>query len=144
MTNKRPVLFLLLLLTVVLPSRAYPGEILVTHGKFAHFNIVIPDKVSAGTEVQIRLEAVDSFSETIANLGGFKRSFKIHVTGAATITPASFNSTALQDGTLLITFNDKTSETVVLSITESDNPFPIASKEFFVNPNIPPNIVRSS
>lgn len=135
MTKKRLVFFLLLFLAVTLPAYVYPGEIKVKHDRLDHFNIVMPEQISAGTDAQIKIEAVDSRSDIIANLGGFKRSFKIHVTGAATVTPVSFDSTALQDGILQITFNDNMAETVVLSITESDNPFPIASKEFLVNPN---------
>lgn len=135
MTKKRPVFFLLLFLAALLPAYAYPGEIKVKHDRLDHFNIVIPEQISAGADAQIRLEAVDSLSGIIANTGEFKRSFKIHVTGSATVTPAAFNSTGLQDGALLLTFNDKTAENVVLSITEGDNPFPIVSKEFFVNPD---------
>lgn len=135
MTNKRPVFLLLLLLAAVLPSFAYPNEIKVKHDKFDHFNIVMPEQISAGTEAQIKLEIVDSLSGVVSDFGGLKRSFKIHITGSATVSPASFDSDTLPNGTLIINFNDKTAEAVILSITESDNPLPIVSREFLISPN---------
>lgn len=130
---KRCGFILLLALFIVVPTLAYPGEIRVTHGKFDHFNIYMPEQMLAGEGLRVSLQAVDNLNNSILSFGEPKK-FTISVTGSATVTPPSFDSSSFSEGFLTFTFTDKTAENGTLSITESGSPIPILSKEFSVIP----------
>lgn len=136
MTRNVPALFLLTVLTaVIMPLSAYSGEITVKHGKFDHFNISMPEKAVAGADAEIKLSAMDSLNNPVTSFGEPKRNFMISVTGSAAVRPSSFDSSALTNGGLTITLSDKTAEAVTFSVTESDSPVPILTREFSVIPN---------
>lgn len=121
------------LFIIAIPSFAYSGEIKVSHGNFDHFNIYMPGTITAGENLTVKLQAVDNLNNSILSFGEPKN-FTISVTGSATITPSSFDSSSFAEGSLTLIFNDKTAENGTLSITESGNPIPILSKEFSVLP----------
>lgn len=117
------------------PVFVHSGEITVKHGKFDHFNISMPEQMLAGEDITIKIHAVDSLNNTILSFGEPKKSFSVSVVGSSVIKSATFDSTSLVNGTLTFILNDKTAERVSLTITESDNPVPILSREFAVLPN---------
>jgi len=119
----------------VLPSLVHSGEIVVKPGKFDHFNITMPDRIVAGEDVSIRLQAVDAFNNIITNFGETGKEFHATVSGSASISPATFKSTSFVNGSLTITISDKVAETINLSIRESGIPIPILSKDLTITPS---------
>lgn len=128
-------LYLMVAILTVVPSLAYSGEIVIKPGKFDHFNISMPDRIIAGENVPIRLQAVDAFNNIITNFGETGKEFQISVSGSATVTPSTFKSTSFVNGTLTLTITDKVAEIVSLSIRESGMPIPILSKDLTIVPN---------
>jgi hypothetical protein len=124
----------LLIITLVLPSIS-SGEIVIKPGKFDHFNISMPDRIVAGEEAAIKIQAVDAFNNLIANFGETAREFQAVVSGSATVKPAAFKSAAFVNGTLTITLADKAAELINLSIRESGSPIPILTKDLVIAPN---------
>ncbi|BCB97451.1 hypothetical protein JZK55_23730 [Dissulfurispira thermophila] len=133
----RFLIFLQLIAAIiaVIPSSVHSGEIVIKPGKFDHFNISMPDKIIAGEDVAIKLQAVDAFNNVITNFGETGKEFHATVTGSASINPATFKSTAFVNGTLTLTVSDKVAETINLSVKESGIPIPIMSKDLIITPN---------
>lgn len=134
---KRPIVFfnLLILLLIALPSLAYSGEIIVRPGTFDHFNISLPEQIVAGEDAALKLQAVDSLNNNLANFAETRKTFQVTITGSATVKPLTLDSTAFVNGTMAVIINDKTAETVTMSITESGSLIPVFSKELSVLPN---------
>ncbi len=128
-------LHVLLILTIAVPLLVYAGEIVVKPGKFDHFNISMPEKIVAGEEATIRLQAVDAFNNTISNFGETDREFHIAVTGSAAVNPSSFKSATFTNGAMTIVVSDKAAETFNLSIREGGSPIPIVSRDLSIVPN---------
>ncbi len=126
---------LLATLTIVVPSFSHAGEIMIKPGKFDHFNVSLPEKIVAGEDTTVSLQAVDAFNNVLFNFGDSQREFQIWVTGSATVKPTSFKSASFANGALTITMSDKTAEVFTLSIRESGSPIPIMSKDLTVFPN---------
>lgn len=137
MSIKKPLVFLNLLaiIIILIPSFAYSGGITVRHGNFEHFNISMPEQIIAGADTQIKLSAADSLNNAVLNVGETKRNFVVSVTGSATVKPQAFELSSFVDGTFAITLTDKTAETVILSLTEMDNPTSVLTREFTVTPD---------
>lgn len=139
MTRKivRPLIFLQLIIAIItaIPSLAYTKEIVVKPGKFDHFNVSMPDRIVAGEEASIKIQAVDVFNNLITNFGEVEREFHVSVSGAAAVKPAVFKSSAFAGGTLTITVTDKIAETFNLAIRESGITIPILSKDLSIVPN---------
>lgn len=134
---KRPLVFsnLLIALLIAFPALAYSGEIIVRPGTFHHFNISQPEQIVAGEDAALKLQAADALNNNIPNFAEIKQTFQLTVTGSATVKPLSFDSTAFINGTIAILVNDKTAETVLISITESGSLLPVFSKELSILPN---------
>lgn len=126
---------LLAVLTISVPLSAYSGEIMVKPGKFDHFNISMPDRVIAGEDVAIMLQAVDSFNNPIINFGETEREFHVFTSGAAALKNTSFKSSAFASGIFTIVMSDKVAETVNLSIREVGSPLPVLTKDLVIVPN---------
>ncbi|MCL4457090.1 MAG: hypothetical protein M1147_11165 [Nitrospirae bacterium] len=139
MTRKivRPLIFLQLIIaiTMVIPSLAYTKEIVVKPGKFDHFNVSMPDRIVAGEEASIKIQAVDVFNNLITNFGEIQKEFHVSVSGSAAVKPAVFKSSAFVNGTITIAVTDRIAETVNLSIRESGITIPILSKDLSIVPN---------
>lgn len=134
---KRLLVFfnVLISLIIALPSLSFSGEIIVRPGTFDHFNISLPEQIVAGEDASLKLQAADALNNNIPNFAETKRNFLLTVTGSATVKPLSFDSTVSVNGAISILINDKTAETVTLSITESGSLIPVFSKELTVLPN---------
>lgn len=134
---KRLLVFfnVLISLIIALPSLAFSGEIIVRPGTFDRFNISLPEQIVAGEDASLKLQAADALNNNIPNFAETKRNFLLTVTGSATVKPFSFDSTVSANGAVSILINDKTAETVTLSITESGSLIPVFSKELTVLPN---------
>ncbi len=130
-------IFLQLIIAIIaaVPSLVDSGEIVIKPGKFDHFNISMPERIIAGEDVSIRLQAVDAFNNIITNFGETGKEFHATVSGSASINPAAFKSTSFIDGTLTINISDKVAETINLSIKESGIPIPILSKDLTITPS---------
>ncbi len=135
MLRRLILVHVLLILSIAVPLLVYAGEIVVKPGKFDHFNISMPERLVAGEEATIRLQAVDAFNNTISNFGETDREFHIAVTGSAAVNPPSFKASSFSGGAMTITLSDKTAETFTLSIRESGSPIPIVSKDLSIVPN---------
>lgn len=133
---ERLLIFLQLfaVLTIALPSFAHSGEVIVKPGKFAHFNISLPEKLTAGEEAVIKLQAVDIFNNLITNFGEIEREFRVSVSGSAAVKPASFKSSVFVNGTLNISITGNVAETFNLSIRESTSSIPILTKNLTIVP----------
>ena len=133
----RSLIFLQLIITIIaaVPSFAYSGEIIVKPGKFDHFNVSMPDRIIAGEETSIKLQAVDAFNNIITNFGETEREFQVSVSGSAVIRPSSFKASSFANGALTISIMDKVAEAVNLSVRESGIPLPILSKDLSISPN---------
>ena len=126
---------LLITLTIVAPSFSIAGEILINPGKFDHFNIALPEKIVAGEDATLSLQAVDAFNNVLFNFGDTEREFQIWVTGSAVVKPTSFKSSSFANGALIVKLSDKVAESFTLAIRESGSPIPIISKDLNVFPN---------
>ncbi len=126
---------LLITLTIVAPSFSIAGEILINPGKFDHFHITLPEKIVAGEDTTLSLQAVDAFNNVLFNFGDTEREFQIWVTGSAVVKPASFKSSSFANGALIVTMSDKVAESFTLAVRESGSPIPIVSKDLTVFPN---------
>jgi hypothetical protein len=135
--NVKILIFLQLIIAVIaaVPLLVHSGEIVVKPGKFDHFNILMPDRIVAGEDVSIRLQAVDAFNNIITNFGETGKEFHLTVSGSASVNPATFKATSFVNGTLTITISDKVAETINLSVRESGIPIPILSKDLTITPN---------
>lgn len=122
-------------ITVAVPSLAHSAEIVVKPGKFDHFNVTMPEKIIAGEEVTIRLQAVDAFNNIITNFAETEREFHVTVSGVAVVKPSSFKSSSFANGSLTINLMDRTAETFGLSIRETGSPLPILSRDILIAPN---------
>lgn len=133
----RFLIFLQLIIAIItaVPLPVHSGEIVIKPGKFDHFNISMPERIVAGEEVSIRLQAVDAFNNIITKFGETGKEFHATVSGSASISPATFKSTSFVNGTLTINISDKVAETINLSVRESGIPIPILSKDLTVTPN---------
>ena len=126
---------LLITLTIVAPSLSLAGEILINPGKFDHFNIKLPEKIVAGEDSTLSLQAVDAFNNVLFNFGDTEREFQLWVTGSAVVKPTSFKSSSFSNGALIVTLSDKVAESFTLAVRESGSPIPIISKDLIVFPN---------
>ena len=126
---------LLITLTIVAPSFSFAGEILINPGKFDHFKIALPEKIVAGEDTTLSLQAVDAFNNVLFNFGDTEREFQIWVTGSAAVKPTSFKSSSFANGALIVNLSDKVAESFTLAIRESGSPIPIVSKDLTVFPN---------
>ncbi len=126
---------LLATLTIVAPSFLHAGDILIKPGKFDHFNIVLPEKVVAGEDASVRMQAVDAFNNVLFNFGDTPREFQVWVTGSAVVNPTAFKSSSFLNGSLTFTLSDKVAEAFTISVRESGSPIPIMSKDLTVFPN---------
>ncbi|MBF0328987.1 MAG: hypothetical protein HQL10_07505 [Nitrospirae bacterium] len=140
MIQSRRGVFLLALLTLLvlagtIPFNAAAGEIKIKPGKFSHFNITVPEKITTGESVQISIQAVDSLNNLIANFNESGKEFQISVSGSAVVAPGSFKSTSFVNGAFSFAFSDKTVETVTISIREIYKPIPVLTKDLSVVPN---------
>lgn len=133
---KRPLVFFNLLISLIfaLPALAYSGEIIVRPGTFDHFNISLPEKIVAGEEAALKLQAADALNNNIPNFAETRKVFQATVTGSAVIKPSSFDSAAFVNGVMSIIITGKTAETVTLAITESSSLIPVFSKELSIQP----------
>lgn len=133
----RFLIFLQLIIAIIaaVPLLVHSGEIVIKPGKFDHFNVSMPDRIVAGEDVSIRLQAVDAFNNIITNFGETGKEFHATVSGSASISPATFKSTSFVNGTLTINISDKVAETINLSVRESGIPIPILSKDLTITPN---------
>lgn len=133
----RFLIFLQLIIAIIaaVPLLVHSGEIVIKPGKFDHFNISMPDRIVAGEDVSIRLQAVDAFNNIITNFGETGKEFHATVSGSASISPATFKSTSFVNGTLTINISDKVAETINLSVRESGIPIPILSKDLTITPS---------
>lgn len=131
------VIFLQLLatLTIVAPAISHAGEILIKPGKFDHFRIALPEKIVAGEDTTVTLQAVDAFNNILFNFGEGDREFQIWVTGSAVVKPTTFKSSSFSNGALSFILSDRTAEAFTLSVRESGSPIPIVSRDLIVFPN---------
>jgi len=132
-----PLIFLQLIIAIItaIPSLAYTKEIVVKPGKFDHFNVSMPDRIAAGEDASIKIQAVDVFNNLITNFGEIQREFQVSVSGSAEVKPTVFKSSAFANGTSTINVTDRIAETVNLSIRESGITIPILSKDISIVPN---------
>lgn len=136
--EQRSVLWLpvvLALIAIVLPAAAPAAEIIIKPGKFDHFNVAMPERIVAGEEATIRLQAVDAFNNVIATFNESGREFQITASGSAAIKPTTLKASSFSHGSLTLSLLDKVAEAVTLSIRESGSPIPLVSKELVVFPN---------
>ncbi|MFZ5997856.1 MAG: hypothetical protein ACOYW7_10260 [Nitrospirota bacterium] len=126
---------LLITLAFAVPSFVSSAEIVIKPGKFDHFNVSMPDRIIAGEEAMIKLQAVDAFNNVIANFGETEREFQISAPGSAVVKPSAFKASSFVKGSLTLSLIDKTAETVALTIREAGSPIPIVMKEVVVLPN---------
>lgn len=132
----RFLIFLQLIIAIIAaPSLVHSGEIVIKPGKFDHFNISMPERIVAGEDVSIRLQAVDAFNNIITNFGETGKEFHATVSGSASVSPATFKSISFVNGTLTINISDKVAETINLSVKEIGIPIPILSKDLIITPN---------
>lgn len=125
----------LLVLAGVIPFNAAAGEIKIKPGKFSHFNITLPDKITTGESVQITIQAVDSLNNLIANFNESGKEFQINVSGSAVVAPGNFKSSSFVNGAFSFALSDKTVEIVTIAIREIYKPIPVLTKDLVVVPN---------
>ncbi|HMK44362.1 MAG TPA: hypothetical protein VK445_09515 [Dissulfurispiraceae bacterium] len=103
-------------------------------GKFDHFDLKLPQKLSAGEKVTVEVTAVDAFNNIISNFADSRRDFMVSASGACSVTPASLPSTAFIKGTAVITLRDTAAETFTLTILESGSTVPLQVRDIQVVP----------
>lgn len=110
------------------------SDITVNPGKFDRFILSMPDKINAGEEVQINIQATDSLGNVIKNFNTLDREFVLSVTGSAKLNTKTLKSSAFVNGVATIIFSNTVAEKSTLSIRESNNLMPIITKEIVVLP----------
>ncbi|HTZ18264.1 MAG TPA: hypothetical protein VMB78_07475 [Dissulfurispiraceae bacterium] len=121
-------------LLMAIPSISFSGEIVVQPGKFDHFDLKLPQKLSAGEKVTVEVTAVDAFNNIIANFSDSRRDFIVSVSGSCAVTPSSLPSTSFIKGTAVISLRDTAAETFTLTILESGSTVPLQVRDIQVVP----------
>lgn len=128
-------MLLLTALSTAVPQPAYAGLITVKPGKFDHFDISVPEKIIAGEESLIRLDAADVFNNRLTNFEETAREFQVSVSGSAVAGPVVLESSFFVNGAFHLSIMDNVAETVNLSIWETVSPVKVLSKEIRIMPN---------
>lgn len=123
---------IILMLFAFLCKDSYASTITVSPGKFDRFVISLPEKVQAGDEVQINIQAADNLGNIIRNFNTLDKTFVISTTGSATINTKTLKASAFTHGVATVIFRNTVAEKVILSIRESDNLIPLITKEIVV------------
>jgi hypothetical protein len=123
-----------IMLLLLVPSVSLCGEITVQPGKFDHFDIKIPQKITAGDKVPVEITAVDSFNNIIPNFNDSRREFSVSASGSASVSPSTLSSTSFVKGTATISLRDTAAESFTLTIFESGNTTPLQARDIHVAP----------
>lgn len=122
------------LICFCLSGLAY-GEITAKPGIFDHFQLDAPNTMIAGNEYNIILYAVDAFGNPVSMPSESIKEYKLSVTGAAKINPSKFRANEINQKGLNIKIIDEKSEEILISLYESNSPFPIIEKKVKVLPD---------
>jgi hypothetical protein len=134
-TGRCAVLFhVVFFLLIAIPSLSFSGEIMVQPGKFDHFNIKLPQKITAGEKVAVEITAVDSFNNIITAFSDSRREFVISVSGSANATPSSLPSSSFAKGIAAVSLRDTAAESFTLTILESGSTIPLQIRDIQVVP----------
>ncbi|MBI5197812.1 MAG: hypothetical protein HZA19_04295 [Nitrospirae bacterium] len=126
---------IVLFCVLTIPSPGFSGDVTVGPGKFDHFRVSLPEKMKAGEEGMVRLEAVDAVNNAIRNFGESDREFRVAVSGSARVTPDAFKASSFVKGSFPFTIMDKTAEMITLSIKENNRFIPVLSQDIEILPN---------
>ncbi len=133
--QKRSLIFFAFLCFLLLPVfKVYSGDITVNPGKFDRFIITLPDRIQAGQEVQINIQAADNLGNLIKNFNSYDKEFVVSVAGSATVNRKSIKASSFSNGVATIIFSSTVAEKSILSIRESNNLIPLITKEIVVSP----------
>lgn len=128
----KPCTILLILLSLLYSVDVYGSSITVSPGKFDRFVISLPEKVQAGEEVHINIQATDNLGNIIKNFNTLDKTFVIFTTGSATLNTKTLKASAFTNGVATVIFRNTVAEKVILSIREADNLIPLITKEIVV------------
>lgn len=106
----------------------------VAPGMFDHFALQLPEKITAGEVVVIRVLCQDSYNNLITNFSESGREFIVSVSGSATVQPAHLTPASFQGGVTNINITAKKAEKIMLYIHEVNEPTPVLMKETVVSP----------
>lgn len=126
---------LLIAMVILAPSLVFAGEVTVKPGKFDHFIFSIPEKIMAGEDARISLQAMDALNNPIPNFGETGKIFQVHTSGSASIKPESFKSSSFVNGAFSFALTDRVAEMVTLTIKEQNSPLPVLSIDLTIVSN---------
>ncbi|MDZ4163816.1 MAG: hypothetical protein U1C55_01700 [Smithellaceae bacterium] len=107
---------------LLITSTAYTAELTVKPGKFDHFVITFPEKITAGEASLIKLVAIDAFGNVIRNFHELEKNIAVSVTGSAAVDPAILKPADFVHGAAIISLRNKVAENVLLTIADAGNP----------------------
>lgn len=126
---------LLFVLSVIFFLPAGPASaIKVAPGGFDHFALILPEKITAGEGVAIKIQAQDAYNNLIANFSETGREFKAAVSGSASVQSSNLPSKSFAGGIANITITARKAEKIVFYIYEKDETVPVLMKELSVSP----------
>lgn len=129
------VKMLLFFFICTIPATVLSSEIKVIPGNFDHFNMVIPQHITAGKDAEVKLLPVDRLNNPTLSFGEPNRKFIISVSDSASVTPSSFETSSISGQEISLTISDNIAETLTLSVFEEDKPVPLISKTLTVVPD---------
>ncbi|MCX8027297.1 MAG: hypothetical protein N3A62_05530 [Thermodesulfovibrionales bacterium] len=133
MTRLYKTFLLVFVFCALISTEVNASSITVSPGKFDRFVISMPDKIQAGEEVQINIQATDNLGNIIKNFNTLDKTFVIFTTGSATLNTKTLKASAFTNGVATVIFRDTVAEKVILSIREADNLIPLITKEIVVS-----------
>lgn len=120
---------------LALINPVFAGTVVVKPGQFDHFTLQIPDRIIAGENFIIKLQAYDTNNNLITNFSETGKEFRADTNGSATIQPSSLNAASFIGGTTNISINSKKAEKIIFSIRETGGTVPVIAREITILPN---------
>src|SRR6202142_270940 len=114
---------------------AQGGTIVIKPGQFDHFTVQVPERILAGEDFIVKVQAFDANNNLITNFQESGKEFRVEVSDSATVQPSSLNPASFPGGTANVSVNSKKAEMVVFSIRETGGTVPVISKELTALPN---------
>lgn len=114
---------------------SYAGTVVIRPGQFDHFTVQVPDRLIAGENFIIKVQAYDSNNNLIVNFQEYGKEFRVDINDSAIIQPSILNAASFAGGTANVSVYSRKAEKITFSIREAGGTVPVISKELTVLPN---------
>src|ERR1700690_2237486 len=108
---------------------AQGGTVVIKPGQFDHFTVQVPERIIAGEDFVIKVQAFDANNNLITNFQEWGKEFRVDVSNSHPFPPSSLTPASFPGCTGNVSVNSKKSERVVFFIRETGITVPVISKE---------------